>query len=73
MLHTFCLEKLSTYFKLNCPGETELQNHGSFEIVPKRKTQNDTVSREEVLQRLNEEWMSTGKTKHRKPKLRLGT
>lgn len=36
MMNTFCLEKLSAYFKLNCLGETESQNHGSFEIVPKR-------------------------------------
>jgi len=43
-MNTFCLEKLSAHFKRNCLGETALQNHGSFEIGPKGKTQNDTTS-----------------------------
>lgn len=72
-MDTFCLERLSSYFKLNCLGETELQNHGSFETVPKRKTQNDAAPKEEVLQALNEGRMRTGKAEHKKDKVRLGS
>lgn len=39
-MNTFCLEKLSAYFKLNCLGETELQNHGSFKIVLRKNPNN---------------------------------
>lgn len=65
MTNTFGLERLSSYFKLNCLGETELQKHGSFETVSKRKTQNDTALKEEVLQALNEDWMRTDKAEHK--------
>lgn len=71
MRNTFSSEKFGAYFKLNSLSKTKLQTHGSFELVPKRKTQSDTASKEEKLQMLHE-WISTGKTVHEKVKMMVG-
>lgn len=47
MRNTFSLEKFGAYFKLNSLSKTKLRTYGSFELVPKRKTQSDTASKEE--------------------------
>lgn len=63
--------KFSVYFKLNILSRTKLQTHGSFELVPKRKTQSDTASKKEMLHMLHM-WISTCKTVHKKLKMMLG-